>query len=108
MKRAFVLLMLCGSAQAEFWTGNQLLAKMQDSSAGERMFALGYVSGVADALTGTITCPPLTVSVGQVNDMVRALLEANPGDRHKSADVFVFTAMKAQWPCKQQPKGNPV
>lgn len=107
MKRFALLMLLCGSAHAEFWTGNQLLSKMQDASAGERMFALGYVSGVSDALTGVVTCPPLSVTVGQVNDMVRALLEANPGDRHKSADIFVRAAMQSQWPCKRS-QGNPV
>ncbi|CAB4134774.1 hypothetical protein UFOVP274_60 [uncultured Caudovirales phage] len=106
MKKLAICLMFPVIAHAEFWTGNQLLAKMQDPSAGERMFALGYVSGVSDALTGVVTCPPLSVTVGQVNDMVRSLLEANPGDRHKSADIFVRAAMQAQWPCKKS--GNAV
>jgi hypothetical protein len=106
MKRAFVLLMLCGSAQAEFWTGNQLLSKMTgDTNA--QLLAIGYVTGAADAMTGTRYCPPVGVTVGQVYDMTKRLLESAPGQRHQSGDMFVAAAM-SDWPCKQQSRGNPI
>jgi hypothetical protein len=74
-------------ASAEFLTGNDLLSRINSEETIHRMFALGYVAGVSDAQQHVFSCPPLGVTNGQVRDVVKSYLEANPGIRHKTADL---------------------
>jgi hypothetical protein len=99
MKRAILCLALvAGTAHAEFLDGNKLLSDMKGSH-GFQMSALGYVMGVADTLQGVTVCMPPSVLSGQVLDMVRNYLEANPAVRHFSADMIVSDVLKRTFPC---------
>jgi hypothetical protein len=105
MKRALLALLMAPMvAQAQnngFWTGNELLSRMQDEAIVARGVALGYVSGVADTLDGSAYCSP-QITAGQARDVVKLFLERNPGYRHYSAAVLVGAALKEQWPCQRR------
>lgn len=98
---AVVLLSCVTTANAEFLSGNRLLQLMQGTET-EHTFALGYVAGAFDVGMGVTHCPPQNVTVKQVLDMTKQLLERAPQYRENSADSFVVAATKAAWPCKPQ------
>ena len=104
MKKLLILAALCGSAHAEFLTGNTLLQKL-NGSAIESMVGLGYVMGVFDAAQGVEHCPPDHVTAGQVKDMVKLHLENTPSTRHFVADVQVRYVLGKAWPCADKKKG---
>ena len=107
MKKAIVsLLFIPGMASAEFLSGNDLLSKMNSDEVVQRMFALGYVAGVSDAQQHVFSCPPAGVTNGQVRDVAKSYIEANPSIRHKTADMLVTDALKQVWPCANRNKGN--
>jgi hypothetical protein len=93
-------------ANAEFMDGNTLLSKMNDSDVIPRAVSLGYVQGVIDVFVRTKVCPPQNITAGQARDVVKSYLEANPGIRHKTADLLVTDALKQVWPCANRNKGN--
>lgn len=94
--------LVCGAAQAEFMDGNKLLADMQSGHIDDRMFALGYIAGVADAGRGTHSCPQPNVTIGQMRDAVRQHLEITPTLRHYTADVIVNHVLGKAWPCAKR------
>ena len=104
---AAILLCLCITAHAEFLTGNKLLQYMQGTEQ-EQAFALGYVAGSFDVGSGTNHCPPANITIKQVSDMTKLLLDRVPQHREKSADSFVSAILKTTWPCKQQQSGKQV
>ena len=107
MNRSIVLmLLLCGSAHAEFYTGNDLLQRINSESLGERAAAIGYIMGVADSGHGVNYCPPEHVTSGQLRDMVRNYLTNLPAVRHLSADSLVTHVLKSQWPCAARTPGR--
>lgn len=92
--------LMCGAAHAEFYTGNDLLAKL-NGDFGDKMVGMGYVMGVFDVARGVEHCPPDNITAGQVRDMVKNHLEATPSTRHFVADVQVRYVLKSAWPCKK-------
>jgi hypothetical protein len=107
MKHLFLCLALvAGSAQAEFYTGNELLQRLNSESLGERAAGIGYIMGVADSGHGVIYCPPEHVTSGQLRDMVRNYLTNTPAVRHLSADSLVTHVIKSQWPCAARTPGR--
>lgn len=106
MKNLVLLTVLfAGAAQAEFWDGNTLLARM-NGSIGEQNAALGYVMGVTDAHQNISQCAPEGVTSGQIRDMVRNYLTNTPAVRHLTADSLVLHVLKGAWPCGGQRRGN--
>ena len=93
--------LLAGSAYAEFKDGNKLLSDMNSTTINQ-MNALGYITGVADALMGVTFCMPSNVNAGQLYDMVKLYLENNPANRHNTADRIVNHVLKNVWPCAQR------
>ena len=103
MKKTLAFLMMIPSlANAEFFTGNQLLEKIQDREVWGKMQALGYIQGVADAYMNVSYCPPIGVTAGQINDMVKNHLESNPATRNRTADLIIRDVLKAAWPCQNR------
>lgn len=102
-----IALLACTAANAEFFTGNQLLLWMQSAEQAERTAAMGYVAGVHDMGLGTNHCPPDAVSLGQVTDVVRKVLVEVPVIRDKSGDVIVNAVLKKAWPCAEQAPATP-
>ena len=108
MKRIIIAAVACVAtlAHAEFYSGNNLYARMTSSDVYDRIFAQGYVAGVADAAYGTLYCPVPGITLGQLVDMTKSLLEKNPDQRHKTADSLVMHAITAAFPCAKNRKGN--
>lgn len=103
MKRIIIIAaMICGAAQAEFMDGNKLLADMQSLDSSDRLFAMGYIAGVADAGRGTHSCPQPNVTIGQMRDAVRQHIESTPTLRHHAADVIVNYVLNKAWPCPKR------
>ena len=102
MKKLLLLLAFCTSAHAEFMDGNKLLSDLQSPHADERMFAMGYIAGVADVGRGTQSCPHPNVTIGQMRDAVRQHLDATPTLRHFTADVIVNHVLGKAWPCPKR------
>ena len=101
MKRLLLpLLLCCTAAQAEFYTGNDLLRQMNGNHS-EKMSALGYVAGVSDALQKAVHCAPMNVTVGQIHDMFYQHLTSRPEVRHFSADSILANLLKNTWPCRR-------
>ena len=105
MRLALALLLVCSTANAEYYSGNELLMKMESDSVVDRSIALGYVMGVSDMGQGIVHCSPMAVTAGQTRDVVKAHLSHNPADRHHSADVIVNKVLKSVWPCKATGRG---
>jgi hypothetical protein len=97
------LSLAANAQQLHFASGNKLLNDMNSSSVSDRMYALGYVAGAADTMNGIVFCLPPSVTVGQVNDMVKNYLTNAPQDRHFSADSIIAKVFGAAFPC---PKGG--
>lgn len=94
---------VCGPAHAQFYSGNELLQRMQGETVVDRMLSLGFVVGVADAWDGIMFCPPESVTTGQARDIAQRFLVLNPGKRHKPAAELVMDALAESWPCARKP-----
>ena len=105
MKRLILpLLFCCTAAQAEFYTGNDVLSKMEGSHS-DKMAMLGYVAGVSDALQKTVHCVPSNVTLGQLHDMFKQHLINFPESRHFTADSLLANLLRANWPCPRRGSG---
>ena len=107
MKSIVIACLACLSmtAHAEFKTGNQLLSELTGNF-GEQMNALGYITGAADVLMGLTFCPPLNITAGQLNDMMKQYLQQYPSERHNTADRIINHVLKSAWPCAQKKSGS--
>lgn len=110
MKKLIVIaLFIPALARAEFETGNQLYQKITSSQVMDKMYALGYIGGVFDALQHIVHCPPASaLTLGQVHDVVKNYLEANPATRHRTADMIIREVLQKTWPCTNRNSGRGV
>jgi hypothetical protein len=109
MKNLVAVVMLVPTlAYAEFFTGNQLLAKMNSTEVSERIQAIGYIQGVFDTGQYLKHCAPdnAGITAGQIQDITRSYLEKNPAVRNLSADLLITEALRKIWPCANQNKGR--
>ena len=105
MKKILVgLILVCGVAQAEYTNGNALLDRMSSSDAVDKMYALGYIVGVADTHENVNLCVQNTVTKGQLYDVVHQFLQSKPQLRDLPADVLVLLALGEHWRCPQKGK----
>lgn len=104
MKKLFFAALVAASlpSHAEFKSGNSLYEQMKSSSTLEQMNALGYVTGVADVLSGALSCHPANVTAGQLNDMVLKYMENYPATRNFTADLIVQRVLSSTWPCEKK------
>jgi hypothetical protein len=105
-KLLLVTALLCSTAQAQpssiLYSGQELYNKLSN----DRLSAMGYIAGVADTQSGlTICVPPGQVTLGQMADMVKQMLERIPSERHLSADIFVQATLERRWPCAKKGAG---
>jgi hypothetical protein len=89
------------AASAQFYTGNQLLERMDSEDPQHKMLALGYVAGTVDMTRGTYHCAPWSVSLGQVRDLMQNSIRNDPVNRHLSAAILVAKALVTVWPCEK-------
>ncbi len=100
-KLALIAALVCGTAHAEFMTGNDLMGRFNGNDI-QQMVALGYVMGVFDATMDATHCPPANVTAGQVQDIVKNHLIATPATRHYAADAQVRYILGKTWPCAKK------
>lgn len=97
-------------ALAQYETGNTLLSKLRNNKSDvgvvDRMFATGYIIGVADTFVNVTFCPQDGMTVGQIVDVVRNFLEENPEVRHRPADLITEIILRHKFPCKTEKKPN--
>ncbi len=103
-KLIFAAALICGPVHAEFYTGNELLQRLQSDSNSEKAVARGFVGGVSDAWDRILFCPPEGATVGQARDIALRHLLINPARRHHAAAGLVADALMEAWPCPQQQK----
>lgn len=102
------LLIVPSIASAEFLSGNDLYHRLTSNDSGDKFYALGYIVGAYDMGVHVSFCPRTEqgITAGQVQDIVRNYLAANPGFRQRSADWLVREALKQVWPCANNTKGR--
>lgn len=105
MKHTILALIFASAipAQAQqssiMYTGQDLYTRLTTNPT----IANGYIAGVHDALSGVTVCiPPNQVTLGQMSDMVKQLLERVPSERHQAADIYVQAALEKRWPCTKK------
>ena len=98
-------LLVCGSAHAQFFTGNDLLTRLNADNSIDRTLAMGFIMGVYDSSLLLEHCPPSNVTAGQVRDMVAKDLYNGAAARHLPAAAFVAYTLSAAWPCAKKGKG---
>ena len=107
MKKILLIAALfCSNSFAQqnsiMYSGQDLYTRMTSNP----VLANGYIAGVHDAQSGVTICiPPNMVTLGQMSDMVKQMLERNPSERHLSADIFVQAALEQRFPCKKKGGG---
>lgn len=108
IKAVFVSLLLLSTAQAnaEFFTGAELLQRLSSPEMSDKDSAFGYIAGAHDAHRGTVHCTPDGVTLGQVVFKVKKHLEEAVNVRHYSADAHVAYVLKNEWPCKKKGKNT--
>lgn len=100
--------LLCTGAQAQFFTGNDLLTRLNSDSGIDRSLGTGFIMGVYDATHSITHCPPENVTVGQVKDMVLKNLNRGAEARHLAAEAFVSYTLNSAWPCPKKSKGRDI
>jgi hypothetical protein len=95
------LLSTANAQQLHFESGNQLLEQMNGSNI-EKMYAMGYVVGAADAMNNAVFCLPKSATAGQVNDIIKNYLTNVPQDRHFSADSIIAKVFATAFPCARK------
>lgn len=98
--------LMCGTAHAEFFTGNDLLNRLNSENTYERGTAIGYILGAHDTGRGAVHCSPDGATGTQVRDIVKAHLESTPEVRHLAADSHVTFILRKVWPCAEKKKGT--
>ena len=102
MKKALIAAALATSSltHAEFVSGNYLYEQMTGQTSNQ-IWAIGYVTGVADAGWNVGWCPPPGLTVRQLYDLVQQRLAAAPALRHYTADSLIMIVLRSVYPCQQ-------
>lgn len=116
IKKAFLIgaiaLFSMQEAQANFYTGNQLLAwgeslmrvrenRAMGSDIGDANMYYGYVSGVYDLGSGVLFCSNKQVNLNQISDVVYQYLKQNAKRRAENASDLTADALSEAFPCKK-------
>jgi len=94
------------TTQAEFFTGNKLYAYMLSDNSAERSMAIGFVTGMHDAIEGDVHCSGAEVTTGQIRDVVKKYLEKNPSIRDMGSSLLVSMALAEAFPCAKKKKSK--
>ena len=100
------LMFVCTSVHAGIYENGNTLLKDIEGTEMNRIYAMGYIVGAADAYGGEALCVPQTVTKGQLNDIVHQFLRGAPQHRDLPADVLVLLALGEHWPCSKKEKNR--
>ena len=100
--------LLCGTAHAEFFTGNDIHKWSEEAATSNVSWGMlyGYVGGVYDAGVGSNHCAPQNIRLQQVVDMVKNHVAATPSLRHYTADTITRYVLNQAWPCPKKSGGT--
>ncbi len=93
------MLMLSPSAEAQIKTGQQLMERLEDSSAESRIEGMRLVGDILFAWEGKSHCKPPQATVGQAVAITQKFLTENPHLWHYDAPHLVGAALGRVWPC---------
>lgn len=99
---AAMALVASASAQAEFYSGNNIYEFITSDKSTERALALGFIAGVVDVYQDVRICTPPAATLGQMHDITRNYLSANPQIRHKTAESLILEVLSAAYPCRDR------
>ncbi len=99
-------------AHAGFYTGNNLLEACAVEEGSPNYFernyeCVAYIAGAVDAFNttreanGLKSCIPSGTTMGDLRTVTVDYLRDHRKERAKSASQIVFTATRAEWPCKK-------
>jgi len=92
------------SAQAPFLNGASLLDYLDEAAAStsfsKHAIAMGYVTGVHDAMAGREVCTDRSVSAKEDMEIVHQYLRAHPEQLAEPAAALVTQALSASFPCR--------
>ena len=103
MKKLLLGLMFaCTTATAQYVDGNSLHNDLSSEKTNLKMYALGYIAGVADVLLlSDVLCMHVDVTQGQIRDVVKNFLDSNPQSRNLPASLLVQVALGKYWQCPE-------
>ena len=98
---AVLMLGWAGDTKAKnfYQSGNKLFAECTSTDPTDAIACMNYISGVVD--TSSLVCPPMTVTRGQLKDIVTKYLKEKPATRHWSATLLVQDSLVAVFPCNK-------
>lgn len=98
-------ILACTSANAQYVDGNSLHTDLSSEKSSLKMYALGYIVGVADvSIAAEVLCMPVDVTQGQLQDVVKNFMVANPQARNLPAYLLVQASLGKYWACPDSPK----
>lgn len=103
---ALLAALVCAAAHADFKDGNKLYHQITSGNGSDYVNAVGYVTGVADAMRGSVHCMPDNATAGQILDMTKLTMDQKPQLRHHSAYLIITATLMDAWPCPT--KGKPL
>lgn len=97
------------SAQASFFTGNDLLDLLGGTEA-KRGLAIGYIMGSFDVGDQVVHCVPPGVKPMQLVDIIKKFLIEHPEHRHIPGDAAITGIIAGTFPCvtKSKPAGSSI
>ena len=109
---ALVGVLVISTANAEFFSGNQLFTDCNGERPDEEAGCSGYIMGAMDTIIslqrGKLlddrfqnVCLPEGVTAGQLVSIVKKYLTENPAERHFAASRIVVIGIRKAFPCKK-------
>ena len=89
------------TAVADFMDGKSLLMYCRGSNADAKGICMGYITGVADAISRNL-CFPKEINTNLVVQIVIQHVERSPGAAQLSGESLVTNALKNAYPCKKR------
>lgn len=96
--------LITNTAQAQYFTGSELLSRLNSSDAYMRGSAMGYIASVHDVNREVLRCFPKEVQLGKLRDEVKAHLESTPEIHYLPADLFVTHVITNMSRCNKESK----
>jgi hypothetical protein len=99
---------IASPANADSYSGNDILKMCTSTSVNDQNFCAGYSSGIFEEIRlvhvvqKTQDCVPVGVTYGQVEDVIVKYLKDNPADRNSAAVFLVTAAIGDAWKCGPQ------
>lgn len=102
-KLIYLAIFMCSAANAQFFTGAEILRRLNSEEVAEKAVAVGYIAGVHDSQRWSIHCTPDELKLGQIVVKVKNHLEEIT-NLHHDAKTHIVYVLKNSWPCSKNSK----